>query len=87
MSTALWLDGNGVAGVLEEAFGSEMTLVVRTCASCGTVAPLGAHRAYIGMGVVLRCPHCHDLAVTVVTLRDRHVVQVRGSMRIELPRG
>jgi hypothetical protein len=81
-----WLDGNGVAGDLDTAFGTEMTTVVRACASCGDASPLGAHRAFTGMGIVLRCPNCSDLAVTVVSLPDRHVVQVRGSMRIEMPR-
>jgi hypothetical protein len=86
MSEGLWLDGNGVAGALAEVFGAEMTAVVRACGSCGTAAALGAHRAYRGAGLVLRCPACHDLAITVVSLPDRHVVQVRGSLRLELPR-
>ena len=86
MSEASWLDGNGVAGELEEAFRADMTTVLRTCGSCGNASPIGAHRAYTGMGVVLRCPACQDLAVTVVSLADRYVVQVRGSMRLELPR-
>ena len=87
MSEASWLDGNGVAGELEDAFGTEMTTVMRACGSCGDESPLGAHRAFIGMGLVLRCPNCSDVAITVVELPDRHVVQVRGSMRIEMPRG
>jgi hypothetical protein len=87
MSEGRWLDGNGVAGDLDEAFGMEMTMVMRTCASCGAEMPLGAHRAYTGMGVVLRCPECQDLALTLVALADRYVVQMRGSMRFELPRG
>jgi Family of unknown function (DUF6510) len=86
MSEGAWIDGNGAAGALEEAFGADMTTVVRICGSCGDASPLGAHRAFTGMGVVLRCPHCHDLALTVVALPDRYVVQVRGSMRLELPR-
>jgi Family of unknown function (DUF6510) len=86
MSEGLWLDGNGVAGALAEVFGAEMTAVVRACGSCGTAAALGAHRAYRGAGLVLRCPACHDLAITIVSLPDRHVVQVRGSLRLELPR-
>ena len=87
MTEGNWLDGNGVAGELDAAFGTEMTTVVRACGSCGASAPLGAHRAYLGPGVVLRCPTCYDLAVTIVALADRYVVQVSGSMRLELPRG
>lgn len=81
-----WLDGNGVAGLLTEVFGAELTDVVRTCGSCGTAAAVGAHRAYLGAGVVLRCPGCADLAIVIVQLPDRDVVQVRGSWSAELPR-
>jgi hypothetical protein len=84
--SARWLDGNGVAGLLTEVFGAELTAVVRTCGSCGTAAAVGAHRAYLGAGVVLRCPGCSDLAILIVQLPDRDVVQVRGAWSAELPR-
>ena len=82
---AAWLDGNGVAGMLAEVFGTELSAVVRTCGGCGTAAAVGAHRAYLGAGVVLRCPACADVAIRIVRLPDRDVVQVRGSWSIELP--
>ena len=84
---ARWLDGNGVAGLLAEVFGVELTTVVRICGSCGTAAPVGAHRAYLCAGVVLRCPGCGDVAILIARRPDRDVVQVRGSWWIELPRG
>jgi Family of unknown function (DUF6510) len=84
---AIWLDGNGVAGLLAEVFGAELTAVVRTCGGCGTAAPVGAHRAYLSAGVVLRCPGCADVAIRIVRLPDRDVVQVHGSWSIELQRG
>jgi hypothetical protein len=86
MSEGLWVDGNGVAGLLEEVFGTDLTAVIRGCGSCGARSPVGAHRAYRSAGVVLRCPACADLAMTVVQLPDRNVVQVRGSITLELPR-
>jgi uncharacterized protein DUF6510 len=82
----LWLDGNGVAGVLAEVFGAEVTAIARTCASCGTTAAVGAHRAYRGAGLVLRCPGCADVAIRIAQLPDRNVVLVRGSWSVELPR-
>lgn len=82
----LWLDGNGVAGLLAEAFGADVTTVPRGCGSCGTVAQVGEHRAYQGAGVALRCPACGDLAARIVALPDRIVVQLSGSWRLELPR-
>jgi hypothetical protein len=83
---AAWLDGNGVAGLLGEVFGAELTAIVRTCGSCGTAAPVGAHRAYLSAGVVLRCPGCGGVAIRIARLPDRDVVQVRGSWSVELPR-
>ena len=84
--TDLWLDGNGVAGTLAEVFGVEVTAIARTCGSCGTTAAVGAHRAYQGAGLVLRCPGCDDVAILIARLPDRDVVQVRGSWSVELPR-
>ena len=75
-----------MAGLLAEVFGAEMTAVVRGCGSCGTEAAVGAHRAYRGAGVVLRCPACGDVAIRIAQLPDRNVVQVRGSWSVELPR-
>ena len=83
---ANWLDGNGVAGLLAEVFGADLTAIARTCSSCGTTAAVGAHRAYLSAGVVLRCPGCGDVAIRIARLPDRDVVQVRGSWSVELPR-
>ena len=82
---ALWLDGNALAGLLGEVFAMEMTAVERACGSCGTRAPVGAHRLYRGAGAVLRCPACGDLALRMAVLEDRHVVQLRGSWTLEVP--
>jgi uncharacterized Zn finger protein len=83
---ALWLDGNGLAGLLVEVFGAEMTSVRRRCQSCGQRHAIGSHRLYHGAGEVLRCPNCGDLALRIAALPDRHVVEVRGSWRIAFPR-
>lgn len=85
--TALWLDGNAIAGLLVEVFGAEMTAVIRRCQSCGTRSAVGAHRAYRGAGAVLRCPVCGDVALRIAALPDRHVVQMSGTWLVELPRG
>jgi hypothetical protein len=83
---ASWLDGNGVAGVLAEAFGADLTATPRSCQSCRTVSAVGQHRAYLAAGVVLRCPACGDLAARVVSLPDRYLVELRGTWTLELPR-
>ena len=73
------LDGNGVAGLLAEVFGEEMTTVERRCRSCHEQYAVGAHRAYRGAGVVLRCPGCEDVAAIIVRVEERHVVQLSGA--------
>jgi hypothetical protein len=82
----LWLDGNAIAGMLEQALGADATRAPRSCQSCGAVRALGAHRLYRGAGLVLRCPVCADVAARVAVLPDRHVVLLAGVWRLELPR-
>jgi predicted RNA-binding Zn-ribbon protein involved in translation (DUF1610 family) len=83
---ALWLDGNGLAGLLVEVFGAEMTSVRRRCQSCGERHAIGSHRLYRGAGDVLRCPNCGDVALRIATLPDRYVVEVRGTWRMAVAR-
>jgi hypothetical protein len=63
---ALMLDGNAVAGTLQEVFAIEMTTAVGTCDGCGASGALGATHVYRGAGVVMRCPHCGNVLVTIV---------------------
>jgi hypothetical protein len=83
---ARWLDGNAIAGLLTEIFGTEVTTTQRGCQSCGTVACLGAHRVYRGAGTVARCPACGDLALRIASLPDRHVVLLAGTWSLDVPR-
>jgi hypothetical protein len=83
MDDDLHLDGNGVAGLLAEITAVDMTTVMRTCPSCGDRRPMGAHRAYRGAGVVLRCPSCDDVAVRIAVAEERLVVDWRGHFEIE----
>jgi hypothetical protein len=77
--TGYFTDGNSVGGLLEQIFAAEPTGLERICQSCRTQSPTGAHRAYTSAGVVLRCPHCGDLAVRLGQLPGRHVVEFRGT--------
>ena len=80
------LDGNAIAGLLEEVFDAEITAALRVCQSCGTRSAIGAHRAYRGSGIVLRCPACRDLAVVVALLGDRSRVWLAGEWTLQTPR-
>ena len=80
--TDLHIDGNGVGGLLAEIGTPELTSVLRTCQSCGERAALGEHRAYRTAGIVLRCPHCQDVAMRVGVQDARFVVSWYGSYEI-----
>jgi hypothetical protein len=77
------IDGNGIAGLLGEIAGTEMTAVLRTCQSCGDRRAIGEHRAYRAAGVVLRCPSCDDVALVIGVQQTRLVVEWRGRYEIE----
>jgi hypothetical protein len=83
---ALWLDGNALAGLLEELFATELTDAPRSCGSCGAIRAVGAHRLYRGAGLVLRCPVCSDIALVVATAPERHIVHLAGTWRMEISR-
>ena len=76
------IDGNGIAGLLSEIAGAEMTEVLRRCQSCGARRAVGEHRAYRSAGVVLRCPNCEDVAVVIGVQDERLVVGWRGTYEI-----
>jgi hypothetical protein len=73
------IDANGAAGLLQEVFLAEVTTAQRICQSCRARRPLGAHPAYAGPGVVLRCPECGDVAATVAVAGTERVFQLRGT--------
>jgi hypothetical protein len=72
------LDANAIAGLLRELFDAEITTALRVCRSCGTRSALGAHRAYRGAGIVLRCPACRDVALVAALPPDRDRIWLAG---------
>jgi hypothetical protein len=74
------IDGNGIAGTLAEIFTRDVTSANRICQSCGTRAAIGAHRAYRGAGIVLRCPACGDIAALLGNMGSHgYVLELRGT--------
>ena len=67
----LTLDGNAVAGLLQEVFAVEMTTAIETCDGCGADSPVGAAHVFRGAGIVLRCPNCDNVLVTIVKADTR----------------
>jgi Zn finger protein HypA/HybF involved in hydrogenase expression len=72
----LMLDGNAVAGLLQEVFAVEMTTAVGTCASCGAAGP--------GAGIVLRCPHCDNVLAKIVKSDSRVWIDSTGIRTLEV---
>lgn len=79
------LDGNAVAGLLQELFGAEMTTSRAQCAHCGKVSMLGAMLLFGGsMGNVLRCPWCEGVTMRIVARNDDFWLDMRGVSYLRL---
>jgi len=83
----LMLDGNAVAGLLQEVFGVEMTANPAECAHCGVVSDLGALWAFTqAPGAVLRCPACTSIVLRMVETPDAVYLDARGATYLRLER-
>lgn len=86
LDRALVLDGNAVAGLLEEVFGVEMTATPAQCAHCGHVGECGTLLAFVGgPGTVLRCSVCREVVVRIVRTETATYVDARGATYIRIP--
>jgi Family of unknown function (DUF6510) len=83
---ALMLDGNAVAGLLQEVFAVEITTAVGTCAGCGASEAVGAIHVYRGAGIVLRCPHCDNALTKIVTTDTRTWIAFPGMRALAIAR-
>ena len=80
----LRLDGNAIAGLLQELFAVEMTTPIGTCGHCGAPGPVGAAHVYRGAGIVLRCPHCDNVLVKIVKNDSRVSIDFQGIRTLEV---
>jgi hypothetical protein len=78
------LDGNAVAGLLQEVFAVEATTTVATCGGCGEPAPMGETHVYRGAGFVLRCPRCEHALVTLVRADGRMWIGFPGIRTLQV---
>ena len=81
---ALMLDGNAVAGLLQEVFAVEVTTAVATCATCGAADAVGATHVYRGAGFVLRCAYCDNPLVKIVRSDERMWIDLSGIRTLEV---
>jgi Zn finger protein HypA/HybF involved in hydrogenase expression len=80
----LMLDGNAVAGLLQEVFSVEMTTVLGTCNTCGATDQVAALHVYRGAGIVMRCPHCDNTLVTIVQDGSRLWISLTGVRTLQI---
>jgi hypothetical protein len=84
------LDGNAMAGLLQELFVDDVTTARASCASCGATADIGAQHAYmypLSPGAVLRCAGCESVLLVLVRTRTSVRVGFQGLAWIELTQG
>ncbi|MEA2637928.1 MAG: hypothetical protein QOE18_985 [Chloroflexota bacterium] len=85
--TQLKLDGNAMAGVLQELFVDDVTTARGACASCGSVGDVGRQHLYMypmSPGAVLRCATCENVLMVVVHARDRVRFALHGLAWLEI---
>jgi hypothetical protein len=79
------LDGNAIAGLLREVFGSEMTHQAGCCRSCGTVSMVGAVHVFLSApGVVMRCPACSSVLMVMTSIGEVTRVSVESLRWIQM---
>jgi hypothetical protein len=80
MNRSLMLDGNALAGVLQEIFSMEMTTSPTECAHCGYEGEMGTLLAFIcSPGLVLRCPGCENVILRIVQTPNGIYLDARGA--------
>jgi Family of unknown function (DUF6510) len=78
------LDGNAIAGLLLDVFGSEMTTATAVCASCGTAVRLAEEMVYNrAPGTVVRCRGCASMLMVLVDVRGIYCVDMGGLASLE----
>jgi hypothetical protein len=80
----LMLDGNAVAGLLQEVFAVEMTTAIGTCNGCGATDAVGALHVFRGAGIVMRCPQCENALVTLVKADTRVLIGFPGVRMLQV---
>ena len=82
------LDGNAIAGLLQDVFGSDMTTATGACARCGDERQLAESMVYVrAPGVVVRCRTCAGVLMVVVEVREVRCVDLTGLELLPTARG
>jgi hypothetical protein len=86
MTDSTALDGNALAGPLQEIFAVDVTVARGRCAGCGRVDVVAELRVYADApGMVARCPGCDSVVLRLVRAPDRAWLDMRGAVALEVP--
>jgi len=78
------LDGNAIAGLLNDVFSTEMTTAVGTCAACGAISQVAECVVYLNApGTVVRCRNCLGTLMVITQIRSMNCVDLRGLAWLE----
>jgi hypothetical protein len=82
-----FVDGNQLAGGLQELFTMDVTVARGQCAGCGRVGPLAESHVFdeLGPGRVARCSGCEAVLLRVVRAPNRAWLDLRGLTYLEIP--
>jgi hypothetical protein len=73
------LDGNAIAGLLQDVFGTEMTTAESVCGHCGDRRPVAELVVYLrAPGTVVRCRTCSSVVIVLVEARGATCVDLTG---------
>jgi Family of unknown function (DUF6510) len=79
------LDGNAIGGLLRDVFGTEMTDVQATCATCGATGPVAETVVYLrGPGTVVRCKNCTSLLMVITQVHGLNCVDLEGLAALDV---
>ena len=77
------LDGNAIAGLLLDVFGTELTTATGVCVHCGAAGVLAELVVYArAPGTVVRCRSCAGVLMVLVEARGITCVDLRGLERL-----
>jgi Family of unknown function (DUF6510) len=73
------LDGNAIAGLMQQVFGSEMTTATTVCRYCGATRALAELVVYLeAPGTVVRCRTCGGILMVFARHRLMTCVDLGG---------
>lgn len=81
-----YVDGNAAAGMFAEAFRTEVSTAMVTCANCGQSGRFADRHVYDrGPGLVARCPYCGEINARMVRTPTDIWIELHGSTSWRIP--